>query len=66
MLISQVVQGVLLPFVLIFMLLLINNKRLMGDYVNSRFYNIVSWSTVAVMILLTLAMVAATLWHPAA
>ena len=32
---SQVVNGVVLPFVLIFMLLLINKKELMGEYVNS-------------------------------
>ncbi len=36
MLVSQVVNGVMLPFVLIFMLLLINNKELMGEYTNSR------------------------------
>ena len=33
---SQVLNGVMLPFVLIFMLILINNKDLMGDYVNRR------------------------------
>jgi len=54
---SQVVNGVLLPFVLIFMLILINNKDLMGAYVNNRTFNIISWVTVVIMIGLTLMMV---------
>jgi len=57
MLISQVVNGVMLPFVLIFMLLLINNKALMGEHVNSKVYNVISWATVIVMVVLTLALV---------
>src|SRR5882757_536483 len=52
---SQVVNGVVLPFVLIFMLLLINKKELMGRYVNSRLFNFVAWGTTAVMIGLTIA-----------
>jgi NRAMP (natural resistance-associated macrophage protein)-like metal ion transporter len=52
---SQVVNGVVLPFVLIFMLLLINRKELMGEYVNSRLFNVVAWTTTVVMIGLTLA-----------
>jgi NRAMP (natural resistance-associated macrophage protein)-like metal ion transporter len=56
MVVSQVVNGVVLPFVLIFMLLLINDRELMGDHVNSRFFNIVAWTTVVVMIGLTIAM----------
>jgi NRAMP (natural resistance-associated macrophage protein)-like metal ion transporter len=54
---SQVLNGVLLPFVLIFMILLINNKRLMNEWTNSRPANAVSWLTVIVMIGLTLALV---------
>lgn len=56
MLFSQVANGVLLPFILILMLRLINNKRLMGQYVNSRIYNLIAWLTVGVMIALSLAM----------
>jgi Mn2+/Fe2+ NRAMP family transporter len=56
MLISQVSNGILLPFVLIFMLLLVNNKRLMGKYTNSKIYNILSISTVVLMIGLSLAL----------
>jgi Mn2+/Fe2+ NRAMP family transporter len=55
---SQVVNGVLLPFVLIFMTLLINKERVMKEWTNSRFYNVVSWGSVALMIGLTLALVA--------
>jgi NRAMP (natural resistance-associated macrophage protein)-like metal ion transporter len=52
---SQVVNGVVLPFVLIFMLLLINKKELMGKYVNTRLFNAVAWVTTVVMIGLTIA-----------
>jgi NRAMP (natural resistance-associated macrophage protein)-like metal ion transporter len=56
MVLSQVVNGVVLPFVLIFMLLLTNDRELMGKYVNSRAFNIVAWVTVVVMIVLTVAL----------
>ena len=56
MVLSQVVNGVVLPFVLIFMLLLTNDVELMGKHVNSRAFNIVAWVTVVTMIGLTLAM----------
>jgi NRAMP (natural resistance-associated macrophage protein)-like metal ion transporter len=52
---SQVVNGIVLPFVLIFMLLLINKEELMGEYVNTRLFNAVAWLTTGVMIALTLA-----------
>jgi NRAMP (natural resistance-associated macrophage protein)-like metal ion transporter len=52
---SQVVNGIVLPFVLIFMLLLINKKELMGKYVNTRLFNVVAWMTTVVMIGLTVA-----------
>jgi len=55
---SQVINGVLLPIVLIFMTLLINKKKLMHEWTNSRFYNFVSWAAVALMIGLTMALVA--------
>ncbi len=54
MLISQATNGILLPFVLIFMLLLVNNKRLMGKYTNSKIYNILAVSTIIIMIGLSL------------
>jgi Mn2+/Fe2+ NRAMP family transporter len=58
---SQVLNGVLLPFVLIFMILLVNNKRLMNEWTNSRAANAVSWLTVIVMIGLTMALVATSI-----
>ena len=52
---SQVINGVLLPFVLIFMLLLANKRGLMGTHVNSPFYNVVAGVTAGVMIVLSAA-----------
>jgi Mn2+/Fe2+ NRAMP family transporter len=54
---SQVVNGAVLPFVLIFMLLLINKKELMGEYVNKRTFNIIAWATTVIMIGLTVVYV---------
>jgi Mn2+/Fe2+ NRAMP family transporter len=53
---SQVANGILLPFVLVFMLLLTNDRELMGSYANSRWFNIVAWTTVVVMIVLTVVL----------
>src|SRR5437870_1594847 len=50
---SQVVNGVVLPFVLIFMLLLINKKELMGEYVNRPLFNVFAWATTGLMIVLS-------------
>jgi Mn2+/Fe2+ NRAMP family transporter len=52
---SQVVNGIAVPPVLIFMLLLVNKKELMGDYVNSRTYNAIAWATTVIMTVLSLA-----------
>jgi Mn2+/Fe2+ NRAMP family transporter len=52
---SQVVNGIAIPFVLVFMLLLVNKKELMEEYVNSRIYNIIAWATTIVMIVLSVA-----------
>jgi Mn2+/Fe2+ NRAMP family transporter len=51
---SQVVNGMVLPFVLVFMLLLINKKELMGEYVNSPLLNVIAWSTAGISIILSL------------
>jgi NRAMP (natural resistance-associated macrophage protein)-like metal ion transporter len=53
MYISQVINGIVLPVLLIFILVLINDKKLMGDYVNKRVYNFLSWATVIGLILLS-------------
>jgi Mn2+/Fe2+ NRAMP family transporter len=56
MFISQVVNGAVLPFVLVFMLVLINDKSLMGSYTNGPTFNLIAWVTVIIMIVLTLLM----------
>lgn len=61
MLTSQVINGVLLPPILIFMVLIANNKNIMGNYVNSSWYNMVSWTFTIVLIVLTLLLLASTL-----
>ena len=55
--VSQVANGVLLPFVLFFMLSLVNRTDLMGTYTNSRMANAIAWSTSVVMVVLTAALV---------
>jgi NRAMP (natural resistance-associated macrophage protein)-like metal ion transporter len=57
MLWSQVANGVLLPFILIFMLILINNKDIMGRFTNSRAFDVIAWATTGIMIALTLLLV---------
>lgn len=59
-LISQIINGMLLPVILIFMTMLINRSGLMKEWTNSRAYNMVSWTAVTVMIGLTLALVGIT------
>lgn len=58
---SQVLNGVLLPFILVFMLLLINKPDLMGKHVNSRFYNVVAWGTTVILIVLTITLMVTTM-----
>lgn len=58
---SQVVNGAVLPFVLIFMLLLINKKELMGEHANKRTFNVIAWATTVIMIGLTALLVWGTL-----
>ncbi|MFA6345717.1 MAG: divalent metal cation transporter, partial [Syntrophales bacterium] len=60
---SQVVNGLLLPVVLVFMLILVNDRRIMGDYTNSRGMNAFSWLTVGILILLSCALVFAALFY---
>lgn len=57
---SAVLNGLLLPFVLIYALSLVNNKKIMGEYVNPRSYNVISWGTVAVIIGLAIFFVITT------
>jgi NRAMP (natural resistance-associated macrophage protein)-like metal ion transporter len=50
---SQVLNGMLLPIVLVLMLLLINNRKLMGSWTNSRLFNVIAWTTAIVVGMLT-------------
>jgi NRAMP (natural resistance-associated macrophage protein)-like metal ion transporter len=63
---SQAVNGVAIAPVLVFMLLLVNKKDVMGEYVNSVLYNVVAWGTTAVMTVLSVPLIWDTLrqiWH---
>ncbi len=53
---SQVVNGAVLPFVLIAMLVLINKSDLMGKYTNSRIFNVIAWSATIITVVMTVAM----------
>jgi NRAMP (natural resistance-associated macrophage protein)-like metal ion transporter len=57
MVFSQVINGMLLPFILIFMYVIINNRELMGEYNNGRIWNAVTLITIVVMVVLTLGMI---------
>ena len=50
---SQVLNGILLPVVLVSMILLINNKKIMGSYTNKPFQNIIGWGAVAILVILS-------------
>lgn len=62
MLWSQVVNGVLLPVILFFMLRLINNKDIMGDYTNSRWYNAIVWLTVIALVVFSVVILVTTIF----
>ena len=53
MLVTQEVAGMLCPIILIFMVLLINNKDIMGKYINNKLQNIVIWITVIFIVILS-------------
>jgi NRAMP (natural resistance-associated macrophage protein)-like metal ion transporter len=53
---SQVINGILLPIVLVSMMLLINKRKIMGQYVNGRVTNIIGWSAVIILVGLSLAL----------
>ncbi len=58
---SQDVDGLILPAILIFMLILINDKRVMGKYANGKFANIVGGVTIGSVIILAVSLVLSTL-----
>jgi Mn2+/Fe2+ NRAMP family transporter len=61
---SQVGNGVWLPIVLIFILLLINRRDLMGEYTNSVLFNVIAWASSIIMIILTLILVYVAIFNP--
>jgi NRAMP (natural resistance-associated macrophage protein)-like metal ion transporter len=63
---SQVGNGIWLPVVVIFILLLVNRKDLMGEYVNTTLFNIVAWITAIAMIVLTLVLTYTSLFQQSA
>jgi len=54
---TQIINAMLLPIVLISMLIMVNNRNIMGEYINKKFQNIVGWSTTIVLITLTALLV---------
>jgi len=55
---SQVINGLLLPVILIMILLLVNDKRAMGDYINRGFYNSLTWASVVLLTAVSVAYIA--------
>ncbi|HEV2836982.1 MAG TPA: divalent metal cation transporter, partial [Pyrinomonadaceae bacterium] len=62
LLVTQVINGLLLPFVLFAILKLVNNRELMGRYVNGPLYNLAAWLTAIVVTLLSLLYILSTLF----
>lgn len=62
MLFAQIVCGILVPIIMVFQLKLINNRRLMGEYVNGPVYNAITWVTVVFVNLLTVLLIVFTLF----
>jgi NRAMP (natural resistance-associated macrophage protein)-like metal ion transporter len=57
LILSQVANGILLPFVLFYMLMLINRKRIMQEYTNNLWQNAIAWSTAVIMVALTAGLI---------
>jgi Mn2+/Fe2+ NRAMP family transporter len=62
LLVTQVINGLLLPIVLFAVLRLVNSRDLMGDHVNGPIYNIAAWLTVIVVTCLSLVYIAVTIF----
>jgi NRAMP (natural resistance-associated macrophage protein)-like metal ion transporter len=62
MLASQVINGLVLPFILVAMIMIINNDRIMGNYVNSRLYNVIVVGATGILIVLSGLLVVTTFW----
>lgn len=62
MLTAQVINGLLLPFVLVAILVLVNKKKIMGDYVNKKWFNTASWLGTVILIIIIIAMIVTTIF----
>ncbi len=62
LLVTQVINGLLLPVILFAVLRLVNDKELMGDHVNGRLYNFGAWSTTIIVTALSLLLILVTLF----
>ena len=60
---SQVINGILLPVVLVSMIILINNRKIMGDYVNKTYQNIIGWGAVIILTGLSLLLLIMPLFN---
>ena len=54
---AQVINGALLPILLVFIIKLVNNRQIMGKYVNKPWQNVIAWSTASVLSVLSLIMI---------
>lgn len=52
---SQVINGILVPIIMVFIVLLANNGRLMGEYKNSKAFNIIAWGSVGLITVMSIA-----------
>ena len=62
LLVTQVINGLLLPVILFAILRLVNNRELMGAQVNGPLYNLGAWVTASAVTLLSLLLIMATLF----
>jgi Mn2+/Fe2+ NRAMP family transporter len=62
LLVTQVINGLLLPVILIAVLRLVNNRELMGAHVNGPIYNLAAWLTTAVVCVLSILFIVVTLF----
>ena len=62
LIVTQVINGMLLPVILIAILRLVNNRELMGEYVNGRLYNFAAWLTAVVVSALSILLIVVTLF----
>jgi Mn2+/Fe2+ NRAMP family transporter len=60
-LVAQAVNGILLPILLVFILKLVNDRHIMGKYVNTRTQNIIAWSTTVLLSALSLLLILSTI-----